>query len=198
MRASIASGCTHRTEKHIYKIRHSSISHCITWFLCKIIDATKLWSFLIKDYYPAGHLIKLANYFWVSFKSMILYSYDILFENIFAKISLQKSCQKIIAKNICKSVISLKTSLKISLLQRLRRRRDEVKQQFVKNRRSGEFGYRLDNIKNRELGEETGDSFEMSEVGVRMTRSCKDDTLDPATAEDHIKHNLRPLIRNTM
>jgi len=79
---------------------------------------------------------------------------------------------------------------------RLRRRRDEVKQQFVKNRRSGEFGYRLDNIKNRELGEETGDSFEMSEVGVRMTRSCKDDTLDPATAEDHIKHNLRPLIRN--
>jgi len=73
---------------------------------------------------------------------------------------------------------------------RLRRRRDEVKQQFVKNRRSGEFGYRLDT----EAGDAGGDGFE-SVVGLK--KSCKDDTLDPtAGAEDHIKHNLRPLIRN--
>ena len=94
--------------------------------------------------------------------------------------------------------------LKISSLKRLRRRRDEVKQQFVKNRRSGEFGYRLDNINSRdnlEPGpgmEEIGDSFECSEAVVRMGRTCKDDTLDPTTADDHIKHNLRPLIRNVM
>ena len=92
--------------------------------------------------------------------------------------------------------------LKISSLKRLRRRRDEVKQQFVKNRRSGEFGYRLDNINSRdnlEQGmEEIGDSFECSEAVVRMGRTCKDDTLDPTTADDHIKHNLRPLIRNVM
>ena len=91
--------------------------------------------------------------------------------------------------------------LKISSLKRLRRRRDEVKQQFVKNRRSGEFGYRLDNINSRDNPsnpgtEEIGDSFECNETVVRMARTCKDDTLDPTTADNHIKHNLRPLIRN--
>ena len=70
--------------------------------------------------------------------------------------------------------------------KRLRRRRDEVKQQFVKNRRSGEFGYRIDSNM-----EEIGDNFDCSVV-----RSYKDDTLDPTTSEDHIKHNLRPLIRS--
>jgi len=82
---------------------------------------------------------------------------------------------------------------------RLRRRRDEVKQQFVKNRRSGEFGYRLDNSRdnlNNPGTEEIGDSFECNETVVRMARTCKDDTLDPTTADSHIKHNLRPLIRN--
>ena len=63
----------------------------------------------------------------------------------------------------------------------MRRRRDEVKQQFVKNRRSGEFGYRVDN-NNMEHREDV--------------RNYKDDTLDPTTSDDHIKHNLRPLIRS--
>lgn len=73
---------------------------------------------------------------------------------------------------------------------RLRRRRDEVKQQFVKNRRSGEFGYKLDRLDNNN-GEEISDNFDASVI-----KSYKDDTLDPTTADDHIKHNLRPLIRN--
>ena len=53
-----------------------------------------------------------------------------------------------------------------------------MKQQFVKNRRSGEFGYRIDSNM-----EEIGDNFDCSVV-----RSYKDDTLDPTTTEDHIKH----------
>ena len=92
--------------------------------------------------------------------------------------------------------------LKISSLKRLRRRRDEVKQQFVKNRRSGEFGYRLDNINSRDNlepgAEQIGDSFECNDTVVRMARTCKDDTLDPTTADNHIKHHLRPLIRDVM
>ena len=72
-----------------------------------------------------------------------------------------------------------------------------MKQQFVKNRRSGEFGYRLGD--NPGPGtEDIGDNFECNETVVRMGRTCKDDTLDPTTADDHIKHNLRPLIRNVM
>ena len=62
-----------------------------------------------------------------------------------------------------------------------------MKQQFVKNRRSGEFGYRVDN-NNMEAN---GDNFDCSVV-----RNYKDDTLDPAAANEHIKHNLRPLIRS--
>ena len=73
-------------------------------------------------------------------------------------------------------------------MERLRRRRDEVKQQFVKNRRSGEFGYRIDN----NTGEDISDNFDNTAV----IKSYKDDTLDPGTADNHIKHNLRPLIRN--
>jgi len=74
---------------------------------------------------------------------------------------------------------------------RLRRRRDEVKQQFVKNRRSGEFGYRVNDNNNVE---EISDNFDNNTVVVQ--KSYRDDTLDPTTTEDHIKHNLRPLIRN--
>ena len=77
-----------------------------------------------------------------------------------------------------------------NIWSRLRRRRDEVKQQFVKNRRSGEFGYKLDRLDNNN-GEEISDNFDASVI-----KSYKDDTLDPTTADDHIKHNLRPLIRN--
>ena len=73
----------------------------------------------------------------------------------------------------------------------MRRRRDEVKQQFVKNRRSGEFGYRVEGSNNNNNMEEMGDNFDCSVV-----RNYKDDTLDPTTSEDHIKHNLRPLIRS--
>ena len=76
-----------------------------------------------------------------------------------------------------------------NIWSRLRRRRDEVKQQFVKNRRSGEFGYKLDRLDNNN-GEEISDNFDASVI-----KSYKDDTLDPTTADDHIKHNLRPLIR---
>ena len=57
---------------------------------------------------------------------------------------------------------------------RLRRRRDEVKEQFVKNRRSGDFGYRL-----------SSDAPDSTNTKVN--------TLDPAT--DHIHHKLRPLLR---
>ena len=79
--------------------------------------------------------------------------------------------------------------LKLSYCDRLRRRRDEVKQQFVKNRRSGEFGYRVGDNNNVE---EISDNFDNSVV----IKSYRDDTLDPTTTEEHIKHNLRPLIRN--
>ena len=45
-----------------------------------------------------------------------------------------------------------------NIWSRLRRRRDEVKQQFVKNRRSGEFGYKLDRLDNNN-GEEISDNL---------------------------------------
>ena len=82
----------------------------------------------------------------------------------------------------------LRYNLQLKHSKRLRRRRDEVKQQFVKNRRSGEFGYRVDSSNNME---DIGDNFDVSVV-----RNYKDDTLDPTKSEDHIKHNLRPLIRS--
>ena len=67
---------------------------------------------------------------------------------------------------------------------RLRKRRDEVKQQFVKNRRSGEFGYRL-----------SSDSREITEDDHSVTTNNKVDTLDPGPATGSIQHNLRPLLR---
>ena len=70
---------------------------------------------------------------------------------------------------------------------RLRKRRDEVKQQFVKNRRSGDFGYRLGtNIDAVDNLDNTDD----------VLTNSKDDTLDPRPAAGGIQHNLRPLLRN--
>ena len=63
---------------------------------------------------------------------------------------------------------------------RLRKRRDKVKQEFVKNRRSGEFGYRV----SRDAVDNTDD----------VLTNCKDDTLDPGPVG--VQHNLRTLLRN--
>ena len=68
---------------------------------------------------------------------------------------------------------------------RLRRRRDEVKQQFVKNRRSGDFGYTLGS-----------DAVDTSDNTDDALINSKDDTLDPGPIAGVIQHNLRPLLRN--
>jgi hypothetical protein len=68
---------------------------------------------------------------------------------------------------------------------RLSRSRDEVKQQFVKNRRSGDFGYSLGS-----------DALDISDNADDGLIKCKDDTLDPGPAAVGIQHNLRPLLRN--
>ena len=65
---------------------------------------------------------------------------------------------------------------------RWRKRRDEVKQQFVKNRRSGDFGYRV-----------TSDAVDDADDVVN---NCKVDTLDHGPTADGLQHNLRPLLRN--
>ena len=59
-----------------------------------------------------------------------------------------------------------------------------MKKQFVKNRRSGEFGYRL----NSDGGENTKDTDD-------VFTNTKVDTLDPGPATGSIQHNLRPLLR---
>ena len=68
---------------------------------------------------------------------------------------------------------------------RLRKKRDEAKQKSVKNRRSGEFGYKL----NSDIREITDDA------GTVLTNT-KAGTLDPGPATGSIQHNLRPLLRN--
>ena len=74
--------------------------------------------------------------------------------------------------------------LRQSFSMRLRRRKDEVKQQFVKNRRSGDFGYSLGS-----------DALYYTDNDDALTNS-KDATLDPGPVADGIQHNLRPLLRN--
>ena len=69
---------------------------------------------------------------------------------------------------------------------RLRRSRNEVKQQFVKNRRSGDFGYSLC----RDGAVDKSDNIQDALI------YCKVDTLDPGPASGVIQHNLRPLLRN--
>ena len=61
---------------------------------------------------------------------------------------------------------------------RLKKRRDEVKKQFLNNRRSGDFGYSHSNsaVNNTNDGQSV-------------------DTLDPGPASAGIQHNLRPLLR---
>ena len=68
---------------------------------------------------------------------------------------------------------------------RLGKRRDHVKQQFLKNRRSGDFGYSLSSE-----GVDTTDNTD------DVRNNNKNDTLDPGPAADGIQHNLRPLLRN--
>ena len=68
---------------------------------------------------------------------------------------------------------------------RLRKRRDEVKQQFVKNRRSGDFGYRV-----------SSDAVDNTDNTDDVLTNYKVDTLDPRPAAGGIQHNLRPLLRS--
>ena len=68
---------------------------------------------------------------------------------------------------------------------RLRKRRDQVKQQFLKSRRSGDFGY--------SLSSEGVDSIDNTDDVLTNNKVA---TLDPRPAADGIQHNLRPLIRN--
>ena len=70
---------------------------------------------------------------------------------------------------------------------RLRKRRDEGKQQFVKNRRSGEFGYRLST---------NSDAVDNTDNTDDVLTNYKVDTLDPRPAAGGIQHNLRPLLRS--
>ena len=65
---------------------------------------------------------------------------------------------------------------------RFRRKRDELKEQFVKNRMSGDFGSRL-----------SSDTADDTNNNKYVLSNTKVDTLDPATDEFH--HNLRPLLR---
>ena len=74
--------------------------------------------------------------------------------------------------------------LRRSFSMRLRRRKDEVKQQFVKNRRSGDFGY--------SLGSDALDTSDNDDALINY----KDATLDPGPVTVVIQHNLRPLLRN--
>ena len=67
---------------------------------------------------------------------------------------------------------------------RLRKRQDHVKQQFLKNRRSGDFGYSL-SIEGEDTIDNTDD----------VLTNTKDATLDPGPVAG-IQHNLRPLLRN--
>ena len=68
---------------------------------------------------------------------------------------------------------------------RLRKRRDHVKEQFLKNRRSGDFGYSL-----------SSEGVDTTDNSVDVLTNTKVGTLDPGPAADGIQHNLRPLIRN--
>ena len=61
---------------------------------------------------------------------------------------------------------------------RLKKKRDEVKKQFLNNRRSGDFGYSLSST--------DVNSFEDDH---------KVDTLDPHLDSSGIQHNLRPLLK---
>ena len=76
-------------------------------------------------------------------------------------------------------------ALQHSFSMRLRRRGDEVTQQFVKNRRSGDFGYSLGS-----------DALDTSDNTKDALVNCKVATLDPGPASGVIQHNLRPLLRN--
>ena len=60
-----------------------------------------------------------------------------------------------------------------------------MKQQFLKNRRSGDFGYSL-NSEGVDTTDNTDDVLTNTKVA----------TLDPGPAADGIQHNLRPFLRN--
>ena len=68
---------------------------------------------------------------------------------------------------------------------RLRKRHKEVKQKFVKNRLSGDFGYSL-----------SSDAVDNTDNTDDVLTNCKVDTLDPGPAAGGVQHNLRPLLRN--
>ena len=60
-----------------------------------------------------------------------------------------------------------------------------MKQQFLKNRRSGDFGYSLSSE-----GVDTTDNTDDVLTNTKVA------TLDPGPVADGIQHNLRPLLRN--
>merc|ERR1712106_1293455 len=68
---------------------------------------------------------------------------------------------------------------------RLRKRIDGVKQQFVYDRRSCDFGNRLNS-----------DEVKSTSSSVKVLKNGKVDTLDPGPTTEGIRHNLRPLLRN--
>ena len=68
---------------------------------------------------------------------------------------------------------------------RLRKRRDEVKQNFEKNRISGEFVYRL-----------SSDAVDNTDNTDDVLINTRFDTLDPRLTAGGIQHNLRTLLRN--
>ena len=60
-----------------------------------------------------------------------------------------------------------------------------MKQQFLKNRRSGDFGYSL-----------SSDAVNTTDNTDGVLINNKVANLDPGPAADGIQHNLRPLLRN--
>jgi hypothetical protein len=79
----------------------------------------------------------------------------------------------------------LKNSPQLNSSIRLRKKRDHVKEQFLKNRRSGDFGY--------SLSSEGVDTTANTDDVLTNTKVA---TLDPGPVADGIQHNLRPLLRN--
>jgi hypothetical protein len=67
----------------------------------------------------------------------------------------------------------------------LRKRRDHVKRQFLKNKRIGDFGYSLSSE-----GVDTTDNTDDVLTNTKVA------TLDLWPAAEGIQHNLRPLLRN--
>ena len=103
--------------------------------------------------------------------------------------ALNQSEQKLVMSDLVPNERS-KFLQNMSFLQRnssvrLRKRIVGVKRQVVNDRRSDDFGYRL----NSEDVKSTNNS-------AKVLKNGKVDTLDPGPTAEGIRHNLRPLLRN--